>query len=135
MDLQLDGKSALVTGSSRGIGRAIAAALLAEGAHVCLCARKPEELERTREELQHAAGKRARVVAIAADVATEEGARRSVQHCISELGGLNVLVNNVGGSRGAGTFDATTTAQFREVVLLGRQARVADFAQPDWTRN
>ena len=113
MDLQLRGRTALVTGSSRGIGRAIAEALLAEGARVCLCARGAEDLERTRSELSS----RGDVFAVQADVTTPQGAQKAVQEALAKLGGrLDVLVNNVGGSRGAGAFDATTAEQWRDVV-------------------
>ena len=112
MDLELSGKAALVTGSSRGIGRAIAEVLVREGAAVCLCARGAEELERTRAEL----AKGDRVWAVAADVTTPEGAARAVAEALNKLGRLDILVNNVGGSRGAGTFERVDEAGWREVV-------------------
>jgi 3-oxoacyl-[acyl-carrier protein] reductase len=105
---------ALVTGSSRGIGRATAQAFLRDGVSVCLCARGEEQLEKTRTELVGGAG--AHVVAIAADVTTPEGARRAVAFAIEKLGRLDVLVNNVGGSSGAGAFDSATAEQWRSVV-------------------
>jgi 3-oxoacyl-[acyl-carrier protein] reductase len=105
VDLELSGKAALVTGASRGIGRAIAHALAREGCKVALCARGAEDLERTRAEL---AAKGATVFAIAADVAQSADAKRAVEAAIERLGALDVLVNNVGGSRGAGPFDVAT---------------------------
>lgn len=120
MELGLRGRQALVTGSSRGIGRATAEALLREGASVCLCARGADGLERSREELS-SLGK---VTAIAADVSKPEDARRVVEHAIAQLGGLRILVNNVGGSGGAGAFDQATETQWRQVLELNLFATV-----------
>src|SRR5689334_16747827 len=117
MDLDLRGKCALVTGSSRGIGRAIASALVREGASVCLCARGEETLEKTRAELSATATvSGAKLTAIATDVTTVEGAAKAVAHTLKELGRIDVLVNNVGGSRGTGTFDTVEPARFEEIV-------------------
>ncbi len=121
MDLQLNNLAALVTGASRGIGRAIAAALARENARVCLCARGAEQLEATAKELR-ASG--AQVVTVAADVATAEGASKAVDSALRELGALDVLVNNVGGSGGAGAFDAATTEQWRTVVDVNLMSAV-----------
>ena len=95
MDLQLSGRACLVTGASRGIGLATARALCVEGAHVLLCARDPEALERAARECA-AAG---RAEAVAADV-TEPGAgERLVETCQERFGSVDVLVNNAGTSR------------------------------------
>jgi 3-oxoacyl-[acyl-carrier protein] reductase len=112
MDLELSGRAALVTGSSRGIGRAIAQVLLREGAAVCLCARGAEELERTRGELAQSGP----VSAVLADVSTPEGAARAVTEALQKLGRLDILVNNVGGSRGTGPFDQVDERGWREVL-------------------
>ena len=112
MDLDLSGKCALVTGSSRGIGRAIAEVLVREEASVCLCARRPEDLARAAAEL----GRRGRVSAVAADVSTREGAERAVAAALEHLGRVDILVNNAGGSRGTGPFDRADEAGWREVV-------------------
>lgn len=112
MKLELQGKAALVTGSSRGIGRALAEGLLREGARVCLCARGGATLEATRASLASLG----EVTAIAADVATADGASRVVAHAIQTFGALDILINNVGGSRGTGGFDQVDEAKWREVV-------------------
>jgi len=114
MGSELAGKVALVTGSSRGIGRAIAEALLQEGAAVCLTARGQEGLSEAETQLSRLG----RVTSLAVDVTSEEGGRRAVAHTLSALGRIDLLVNNVGGSRGTGRFDQVTAAQFREVVDL-----------------
>ncbi|MBU8897998.1 short-chain dehydrogenase [Corallococcus sp. H22C18031201] len=113
MDLRLNGKTALVTGSSRGIGRAIAATLAREGVRVCLTARGAEALEATAETLR---AEGAEVTQVVADVATPEGATQAVDTAVQALGGLDILVNNVGGSGGAGAFDVATPAQWTDVL-------------------
>ena len=100
MDLGLAGKVALVTGSSRGIGRGIALRLVQEGADVLFCARGGEALETA---VGAAAGP-GRAHAIVADVSTEAGAASVVDGAVATFGRLDIVVNNVGGS-GAGTFD------------------------------
>jgi 3-oxoacyl-[acyl-carrier protein] reductase len=94
VDLGLTGKVALVTGSSRGIGRATALRLAQEGARVVLCARGAEDLADA-EKLVRAAGE---ATAVVADVTKEEGAAAAVAHAVEHYGGLDVVVNNVGGS-------------------------------------
>src|SRR6266849_6165476 len=97
MDLGLSGKVALVTGGSRGIGRAIALRLASEGAQVAICGRQAETLEATLAEL------RAQGVAahgVVADVTRVGEAERFVDESATALGGLDLLVANVGGSSG-----------------------------------
>jgi len=113
MDLELRGKTALVTGSSRGIGRAIATVLAREGARVCLTARGAEALETTAAQLR-ASG--ADVTTAVTDVATQPGAVAAVDAAVRAFGTLDILVNNVGGSGGAGAFDAATVAQWASVM-------------------
>ena len=125
MDLGLAGKVALVTGSSRGIGRGIASRLVEEGADVVFCARGAEQLD----EAVRAAGGPGRAHGIVADVSTEDGAAAVVDAAGSAFGGLDVLVNNVGGS-GAATFDgldaedldATLRKNLVPAVLVSRAA-------------
>jgi 3-oxoacyl-[acyl-carrier protein] reductase len=100
MDLELAGKVAIVTGSSRGIGRAIASRLGEEGADVVYCARGEEALTAA---VAEAPGP-GRAHAVVADVSTNDGAAAVVSAAEEHFGGLDVVVNNVGGS-GARTFD------------------------------
>jgi NAD(P)-dependent dehydrogenase (short-subunit alcohol dehydrogenase family) len=85
MDLQLAGKTAVVTGASRGIGLAVSQALTGEGVRVVGAARTiTPEL------------KVASVLAVSADLSTPEGSRRVCEAAIAETGGVDILVNNVG---------------------------------------
>jgi NAD(P)-dependent dehydrogenase (short-subunit alcohol dehydrogenase family) len=92
MELELSGRKALVTGSSRGIGRAIAKALQDEGCSVALNARGEAELKQTARELSCTA-------AVAGDVSSVEEAQRVVGQAVAALGGLDILVCNVGSGR------------------------------------
>lgn len=92
MELELSGRKALVTGSSRGIGRAIAEALQDEGCSVVLNARNEAGLKQTARELGCAA-------AVAGDVSSAEEAQRVVGEAVAALGGLDILVCNVGSGR------------------------------------
>jgi 3-oxoacyl-[acyl-carrier protein] reductase len=104
MDLELTDKIAVVTGSSRGLGLASAQALAQEGCRVCLCARGEVTLRQAAETIQ-ASGAAARVITVAADVATPAGVRQVVDATVGAFGGLDILVNNVGVGRGAGLLD------------------------------
>jgi 3-oxoacyl-[acyl-carrier protein] reductase len=97
MDLQLHDKTAVVTGASMGIGRAIAKALAAEGVRVAAVARRMEQLEAMANEVV-AAGHR-RPVLIRQDMMAEDAAARIRDAATAELGPIDILVNNAGGSR------------------------------------
>jgi 3-oxoacyl-[acyl-carrier protein] reductase len=94
MDLGLGGKVAVVTGASRGIGRAIAEALAAEGCKLAICARGAERLEATAGELG-ALG--ADVLAVPADVTDRVALERFIESAVERFGRIDVLVNNAGG--------------------------------------
>ena len=113
MDLGLTGKVALVTGSSRGIGRGIATRLVEEGADVVFCARGEEALG----EAVAAVSGPGRAYGVVADVTTPEGALAVVDGAVQAFGGLDIVVNNVGGS-GARTVDDLDVADLDDV--LGR---------------
>jgi 3-oxoacyl-[acyl-carrier protein] reductase len=110
VELGLQGRVALVTGGSKGIGRACAAAFAAEGARLALCARGAEGLARVAEEL---GAKGAEVLTIAADLAEPESARRVVEGVLARFGRLDILVNNAGAIRG-GDFLGTPAEQWAE---------------------
>lgn len=104
MDLGLRGRVGLVAASSAGIGRAIAAALAAEGMKLVVCARREGPLEEARVELE---GLGARVVAIPADLTEPQGVQKVVTAALESYGGVDVLVTNTGGPP-AGPFEAHT---------------------------
>ena len=125
MDLGLGGKVALVTGASKGIGRAVAEGLAAEGARVAIVARARSTLEAAAWEIGAKAG--AEVHAIAADLSVLDGVTRATEEARRRLGRIDILVNNAGSIR-AGDFLATADEQWTadwNLKLLGyiRMAR------------
>jgi 3-oxoacyl-[acyl-carrier protein] reductase len=91
MDLGIRGKTALLVGASRGLGRACAAALAHEGVEVTIVARKPEPLERTATEIRGTTG--ARVTTVAGDITTKEGRAAALEACPAP----DILLNNADG--------------------------------------
>ncbi len=100
MDLQLIGKRAIVTGGSRGIGKAIALALASEGVDVALVARNSGPLVQTASEI--AAKTRSRVVGVIGDTGDDASVKKMVAEAISQLGGVDILVNNAAKPGGQG---------------------------------
>ena len=126
MDLRLGGKVAVVTGASRGLGFYSARAMAAEGAKLAICARGEEGLAAAADELR---GQGAEVLAVQCDIAGEGGAETLVDAVRERYGGLDVLVNNVGGNR-RGRFEQTTDEDWLAVIQLNvlsgfRAARLA----------
>jgi len=115
MDLGLGQKVAVVTGGSRGLGFAAAQAIITEGAHVVICARGAEQLQRAVEQLRSASRSGARAEGVVADVSTEDGVRKVIDAAITSFGRLDVLVNNVGTARGA-DLESTTDADWQEAL-------------------
>jgi 3-oxoacyl-[acyl-carrier protein] reductase len=109
MDLQLAHKVALVTGSSRGLGFASAAALAAEGASVTICGRDAARLSQARDAILERTGRPEAVLAVQGDLATADGPADVVAKTIERFGGLDILVNNVGLGKGAGLLDTPDT--------------------------
>ena len=104
MDLQLRGKTALVTGASMGIGRAIAKGLAAEGAILCIAARRKKLLEEAAREMVEAGGAAPNIVEI--DVLDDGAPQRLANAALEGLGQIDILVNCAGGSRPPLSFDA-----------------------------
>jgi 3-oxoacyl-[acyl-carrier protein] reductase len=111
VDLGLTGRRALVTGGSKGIGLAVAAELLAEGASVAICSRTPDEVKRAADELRSSHAD-AEVVDLVADVTDVDQVQTLVDDSAQRLGGLDILVNNAGGAH-PGNFETLTDADWR----------------------
>lgn len=97
MDLDLKSRTALVTGASIGIGRAIARGLALEGVRVVAVARRKDLLEQLAQEVRAAGG--ATVIPLVQDIVQEDAAKKLAAAAIAELGHVDILVNNAGGSR------------------------------------
>lgn len=115
MDLGLKGKVAIVTGSSQGIGKAIAFGLADEWAKVTICSRNEKQLNATAEEIKSAT--RAEVFAVKADLTHDEDIQRLVRATEQKFGKIDILVNNTGGPPST-TFMETSTQQWRDAVDL-----------------
>lgn len=129
MDLGLAGKLCLVSGASRGIGRAIAIALAREGGRVAAVARGAADLAAVARELDAAGG--GPHATLAADVATADGASAAVDGCADLLGGIDVVIANVGKSfaRDAAGMDDVDLAKSLDLNLWSA-ARIAQRAVP-----
>ena len=105
MDLELQGKTALITGGSKGIGKAIAIALAEEGVDVAIAARSQDTLDEAAEEIRSATGRK--VVAISADATNWDDVQRMVETTVTELGSVDILVNSAAmvGGQVQGTID------------------------------
>jgi 3-oxoacyl-[acyl-carrier protein] reductase len=111
MDLGIKGRSAIVTGGSRGIGRETARQFLEEGARVLICGRNAETLERTRLELAKATG--GDIHAIVADMTKPGDIERLVETAREKFGSVDILVNNAG-QMYSGRFEVMTDAGLKE---------------------
>jgi len=108
MDLGLKGRNAAVTGSSQGIGYAIAMALAAEGCNIAFSARGKDRLGKA---VADAQAKAVKAVGVECDLATGAGCRKFVDEAVAGLGSLDILVNNVGGML-PGTLDSISDEQW-----------------------
>jgi 3-oxoacyl-[acyl-carrier protein] reductase len=111
MDLGLAGKTAIVTGASRGIGKGIAYRLVEEGAQVVLCARGADDLEAAVDGV----GGPGFAVGVVANVTDPGGAVTVVEAAVDRFGGVDIVVNNVGGS-GARSFESMDATDLETVL-------------------
>ena len=118
MDLGLGGKSVVITGASRGIGKAIALGFADEGANVSLCARGAETLDETAQEI---GAKGVRVHAQVCDVSQEESLRGFLESSRASLGAIDVLVNNASSFAG-GDDEASWQQSFSIDVMTAVRA-------------
>ncbi|HEV2744962.1 MAG TPA: SDR family NAD(P)-dependent oxidoreductase, partial [Rubrobacter sp.] len=107
----LQGKVALVTGASQGLGRALALAYAKEGASLVVNSRSEEGVRPVAEEAEELG---AQVLAVAADVSRGDDARRLVNGAVERFGGIDILVNNAG--------------------LLGPRVAIEEYPEEEWRR-
>ena len=115
MELNLKGKTALVTGASEGIGRAIALGLAKEGADVAICARRKETLEATASAIASETGRK--VIGIPTDLTKDDDAKNFIHKARAALGRIDILVNNAGSSPG-GVIETLTEADWEQSLQL-----------------
>lgn len=115
MDLQLKGKTAVVTGGSEGIGKAIAMTLAREGVDVAICARRKEPLEATALEISKATGRK--IHAFTADLTKDEDAKAFIENAHKALGRIDIMINNAGSAPG-GVIETLTEADWAQAMQL-----------------
>jgi NAD(P)-dependent dehydrogenase (short-subunit alcohol dehydrogenase family) len=115
MDLQLNGKTALVTGGSEGIGKAITRALAREGVNVAICARRKDVLEAAASEIAKETGRK--IIAIPADLTKDADAKNFVEQGHKALGRVDIMVNNAGSAPG-GVIEHLSEADWEKGLQL-----------------
>ena len=115
MDLKLNGKTALVTGGSEGIGKGIARALAQEGVDVVICARRKEPLEAAAAEI--AKETKRKIVAITCDLSKDADCRKFIEQGHKALGRIDIMVNNAGSSPG-GVIEHLSEADWEQSLQL-----------------
>jgi 3-oxoacyl-[acyl-carrier protein] reductase len=121
MDLGLKGKVAVVCAASKGLGRAVAHELAAEGANVVMCARGEKALSKARDEIARAT--KAKTLAVVADVATLDGLDKIAAEAVERFGHVDILVNNAGGPP-SGPFEKHGWAEWNSAVELTLRSAV-----------
>ncbi len=132
MDLELAGRSVIVTGASRGLGRAMAGGFAAEGAHLTLVARGADALESTAAILR-TAFPGVQVHTVAADVTDPADAQRIIDSCVVRFGGIDALVNNAGASLRDGELDDLWRNSFDVNAIA--PLRLMELAKPHLIRS
>jgi 3-oxoacyl-[acyl-carrier protein] reductase len=120
MDLGLEGKVAIVTGSSRGIGKGIARTLAEEGCNLVICARDKETLNGAAEEI---CSVKTDVLPLQLDLTMDKDSKKLVDQTIQKFGRIDILVNNVGGNR-RNPFEKTTDEDWRFVLDINLMCHI-----------
>ncbi|NQV72073.1 glucose 1-dehydrogenase [bacterium] len=120
MDLQLKGRVAIVTGASRGIGKAIGMALSSEGCKLVICSRGQEELDQACLELRQAGGE---VVGLALDITHPDAGAQLAKAALDTFGQVDVFVGSAGGNR-RGMFADTTDADWQDILELNLKSHL-----------
>lgn len=133
MDLGLKGKRAIVTGASRGIGKAIALALAGEGAQVCVTARNEDALAHAVTEVNAAGGEG---MYVGSDLTSVEGCKKVVDACVEKWGGVDILIN-VAGAAGSGDILELPTEVVDDALALKSYGylRMAQLVIPHMQKN
>lgn len=136
MQFTMQGRKALITGGSLGLGLAIGETFARAGASVALVARRPEVLEQAKAKVAAAGGSGIKVVAVAADVGSAEGCEKAYKEAVAGMGGVDVLVNNAGTSQ-RGPFESVTDELWQHDLDLKLFAaiRLARMALPAMKAN
>ncbi len=121
MDLGIEGRVAFVAGSSEGIGRAVAAALSAEGCRVAICARRDGPLRTAARSIQDETG--GEVLPLVGDLTLEADISRMVKEAASRFGRVDILVSNAGGPR-AGSFEEVGAEDWENAFRLNLRSAV-----------
>jgi 3-oxoacyl-[acyl-carrier protein] reductase len=115
MDLQLSGKTALVTGGSAGIGKGIARLLAREGVSVAICARRKEPLEAAALEIGKETGRK--IIPFVADLTKDADAKRFIEQAHQALGRVDIMINNAGSAAG-GVIEHLSEADWEQALQL-----------------
>ncbi|MCX7619730.1 MAG: SDR family oxidoreductase [Acidimicrobiales bacterium] len=137
MEIRLDGKTAVVTGASKGIGKAIAAALAYSGANIVLSSRKQASLEQAVDDIRAAAPPGSSIgemLAIAAHAGDAAQADACVAATVERFGGVDILVNNAATNPYMGPTLAISEAQFDKTVQVNWKGPLL-WAQSCWNRS
>lgn len=120
MDLDLNKKVAVITGSSRGIGKGIALMMAQEGCRVVICGRTKSDIDKTSREIQNL---HSEVLALVTDVTKPEFIDTLVKETIARFGRIDVLVNNIGGNR-RNLFEYTTDQDWQDILDMNLMAHI-----------
>src|ERR1035437_984925 len=115
MDIRLNGRTAVITGGSKGLGLAMATRFAASGADVAILARRPDALEEARAAIASTAG--GRVEAVPCDVSKADQVQQAYEAVMARLGRIDIVVNNAGTSR-MGPFEDTSDTVWQEDLDL-----------------
>ena len=133
MDYNIQGKTAIIGGSSKGLGKACAVALAKEGVNIVLCARKEESLHNTKQEIESFG---VEVLALTADMASADDNKMIVGKTLEKFGTVDILVNNSGGPK-PGTFRDITEDDLDEAYrsVLKYNIRMTNLCLPHMEQN
>lgn len=115
MDLRIEGKVALITAASKGLGKAVATQLASEGANVIICSRNLDSLQKTKSEIETKTN--VKISIVACDVTNEKQVKQMIDSVIQEFGTIDILVTNAGGPP-AGSFSDFNVDDYRKAVEL-----------------